>query len=207
MYIDEIMTAPVVTVHPEQPAKTAWDAMQRGQFRHMPVVRGGKLLGIVSDRDVQLAIARAQGDLERAESVGEIMWSSPILVTRETLVEEAARIMVEQKIGALPVMEGDELVGIVSESDVLRLIVDLLGVKQPSSRVEVELHNPASEIAEISRTTRELGTAILSIMSREAAAPGVRLLVLRVASDAPDALIRELRARGLRARSTRALVG
>jgi acetoin utilization protein AcuB len=121
------MTRDVIVVIPELPLSAAWRLMGRKRIRHLPVVRAGTLLGILSDRDV-LARARRtpEGELEVPDDpVGAAMTPSPITCEPTTSVSELARVMTERKIDALPVVDGERLVGLVTSTDLLLLLIDL----------------------------------------------------------------------------------
>ncbi len=115
--VETWMRRPVITVHPEVPITEALGLMRRGRFRHLPVVDGrGRLVGIVSDRDLG----------RPASSVREVMTPDVVTVKPSTDIRHAARLMRERKIGSLPVIEDGRPVGILTETDVLRALEELL---------------------------------------------------------------------------------
>lgn len=130
MVVDEIMTSNPVTAEQTTPISEVISTLFELDVRHLPIVDGGELVGIISDRDVRAFLAPAMFELERPAEVKErlgrpvssIMQSDVLLVTPETEVEEVIDIMLEQKVGAIPVVRSGsrELVGIVSYMDVLR---------------------------------------------------------------------------------------
>jgi acetoin utilization protein AcuB len=134
--VRDCMTRSAVTIHSDALVRGAVDMMRKRKIRHLPVVdRGDRLVGIVTDRDLRQVVfdPRVQdrlGDL--AETLGtltvaEIMTWGVVTVRPETDVRQAARLMREQRIGALPVVEGGRVVGILTETDVLRAFQDVLG--------------------------------------------------------------------------------
>jgi CBS domain-containing protein len=127
--IHDIMQRNVVTIAAGEVLSTAEDIMTLGGVRHMPVVRAGELVGVVSDRDllaVSLSNAISLGSNERraflsAVGITDVMSSPPVAITADALVEQAAEVMAERKIGCLPVLDDDKrLVGLVTKTDLLR---------------------------------------------------------------------------------------
>jgi len=115
------MTAAPVTISPKETLATARALMDRGKFRALPVVENGSLAGVVTDRDLR----QHAGYLESTR-VTAAMKPDPLTVSPECSVLDAARLLVERKIGSLPVMERGNLVGIVTTSDLLRALIDVL---------------------------------------------------------------------------------
>ncbi|HWP57863.1 MAG TPA: CBS domain-containing protein [Candidatus Acidoferrales bacterium] len=121
MTVRDRMTRDPVTVTPDDLLATAQAKMEAGGFRQLPVVKDENLVGILTDRDV-----RQHGRQMRITKVSEVMTAEVLTVSPKTPLEEAARILLEHKIGGLPVMAGDKLIGIITISDLLRALVDML---------------------------------------------------------------------------------
>jgi acetoin utilization protein AcuB len=119
------MTREVIVVPPALSLSAAFSVMDRRRIRHLPVVHGGVLLGILSDRDVLArSVLRADGSLEVPDDpVALAMTPSPITCEPSTSVAELARLMTERKIDAVPVLRGTRLVGLVTSTDLLLLLV------------------------------------------------------------------------------------
>jgi CBS domain-containing protein len=125
--VRDIMPEKMVTISAGDTLSTVEDIMTLGRVRHMPVVRGGRLVGVVSERDLLRAslsqLSEFGADQRRAFlqgiEIARVMSSPPIVIGPDGTVEEAARVMAERKIGCLPVVEGDELLGLITETDVL----------------------------------------------------------------------------------------
>jgi len=122
----ELMSPEPVTLHPDDTLRQAFDLLERYPFRHLPVVRGNELVGIVSDRDLFLATGTRYGRCGpfvhsdgRPRKIGEIMRPEVHTVPPEMTSRAAAKFLVAQRIGALPVVAGSALVGIVTETDLL----------------------------------------------------------------------------------------
>jgi acetoin utilization protein AcuB len=134
--VRDCMTRGVATVHADALARGAAETMRTRRIRHLPVTdRDGRLVGIITDRDLRQVVfdpliqARAGGLAEAlgTVTVRDLMTWAVVTVQPETLLREAARLMHERKVGALPVVRGGKVVGILSETDVLRAFEQALG--------------------------------------------------------------------------------
>jgi len=199
-----VTAATLVTTLPE-----AMRLMRERGIRHLPVLQDGRLVGIVSDRDVKRAMASTATSLEAHElrylldrlSVAEIMTRGVVTIGPMFPVEEAARLMVERKISALPVTEGERLIGIVTETDVLTLFVKAMGAAEPSSRLDVVLGDRPSALAEVVQAIEKAGASISSIMTLTKSA-GLKEAVIRVTTINPGPAVRALETRGYSVRQT-----
>jgi len=132
----DLMTPNPVTVAPEASLAEVWDLMREMEIRHVPVVQGGALVGMLSDRDLahldisrMLALEGADAlRQELATPIIKVMTSDVIFVEPESDLGDVVELLIEHKVGALPVLRPDtrEIVGIVSYIDVLRALQDLL---------------------------------------------------------------------------------
>jgi CBS domain-containing membrane protein len=129
--VKDLMATEVSTLGRNDTLDLADNVMILGRIRHLPVLEEGRVVGVVSQRDLfrsALAVAlgygeRAQKTLLKTLRVKEVMSEPAITISPEATIKEAARLMVEHKIGCLPVVEGSTLVGIVTETDILRAVV------------------------------------------------------------------------------------
>jgi CBS domain-containing protein len=123
----------MVTISESDTLSTVEDIMTLGRVRHMPVVHGGKLVGVVSERDLLRASLSNLSGFDAGQrraflygvEIARVMSTPPIVVAPDATVTEAARVMAERKIGCLPVVERGELLGIITETDVLRCFAGL----------------------------------------------------------------------------------
>jgi predicted transcriptional regulator len=183
MLVEQIMQSTLVTVTPETTLAEARRLTRQRGIRHLLVVEHDRLVGIVSDRDLR----GATGD----PAVSEIMTRAVLTVVPNTPVEEAGRLMVHEKISALPVMLGDRLVGVVTETDVLQLFVRALGATEPSSRLDIKVGPDRAALADVVRIVEATGTPISSIMTL-GGPDGSREVVIRVPTINPAAAVRAL---------------
>jgi acetoin utilization protein AcuB len=117
--VRDIMPSKMVTISAGDTLATVEDIMTLGRVRHMPVVHAGTLVGVVSERDLLRASLSNFSDFG-SDEINRVMSAPPVVIAPDATVEEAARVMAERKIGCLPVVDGDELVGLITETDVLR---------------------------------------------------------------------------------------
>ena len=128
------MTRRVIIVPPALKLASAWKVMKKEHFRHLPVVEGGALVGILSDRDVRLYATEVDGRVEVLDiAVGEIMSPAPYVCHPTTSVADVVRTMTEKKIDALPVVDENlgRLVGLVTTTDLILLLIELDEAKAP----------------------------------------------------------------------------
>ena len=131
--VRDIMTADVTTLGRNDSLQLVKDIMTLGRVRHFPVLDEGKVVGVVSQRDLYKASLgsvmkygeKAQRAFLEGIVVKEVMCEPVITIAPHASVKEAARLMMDKKIGCLPVLEGPKLVGIITETDMLKLIIEM----------------------------------------------------------------------------------
>ena len=194
MYVGRVMHTDLVTVTPGTSLTVARDTISKKGIEHLLVVDGsGKLVGIVSDRDLKQSWASPATSLSKHElnyilgrlTVDMIMVKKIVTISPGTTIERAALIMQEHRISALPVMEQDELVGIITTTDVMGVLLEANGIDEDSARFVVLVKDRIGCIADIANTLKQKNINIRSLFSwPEKNFPGVYQLVLRV--DAAD---------------------
>ncbi len=167
LLVKDSMTREVVTLTPQDTAKTALALCRDRRIRHLPVMGDGGLVGIVSDRDLRSA-APAFGEAERVATlegvrIADVMAGEVATADPEDPIEQAANVMREEKIGCLPVVQDGDLVGILTSSDVMKALVLLVGANEPGSRLEVVMPDRPGTLAGVSGIFGELGINILSV--------------------------------------------
>jgi CBS domain-containing protein len=134
MTVEQRMTRDVQTVSEDQSLREAMAVMQRHRIRHLPVVIGDRIVGLVTDRDVKRATPSLLSGVDQqqfdhvlsATRVSQVMTRSPFTVTPSTTLKDAAKVVIDRKFGALPVVEKDRLVGIITATDLLRAFYEML---------------------------------------------------------------------------------
>ena len=205
MLVSKRMTRDPVAVSPGQSLAEALRLTREHRIRHLPVVEGGELVGIVSDRDIRLAMPSplAAGDAESTARVSEtpvsaIMAREVITIGPWDAVEDAARLLHRHRIGALPVVDAHgRLLGILSETDVLDAFVELLGPAGASSRLEVSMSDRAGELARAMHVVGdELKVNVCSLLVPPGKHGDRRVAILHVNTIDPREVIQALEAAG-----------
>jgi len=134
MQVQDVMVRDVATLDVDDELSLANDIMKLGRIRHLPVVSGKKLLGIISERDLfRSSLLEALGhepartrEFMKAVRIQDIMVKNIITVGPEADIREAVKLMLTHKIGCIPVVAGGELLGLITETDILRLYLEQL---------------------------------------------------------------------------------
>lgn len=189
MLVKDRMTPNPTTVTPDTPFFEAMRIMGERKFRHLPVVdRREKLVGIVTQTDLLHASPSPATALSVSEvnyllanlRIREVMTSPAITVADETPLEEAARVMVENRIGCLPVMRAGKLAGVLTETDIFKSFVEVLGGEDATLRVTLRVPDVRGELARLAGVLAALGANICSVAAFRGADPEHAYLVFRL---------------------------
>ena len=136
MLVRDIVQTDLITVTPEASLATILHLLNRKGVRHLLVVQYERLVGIISDRDVKSVLALSSGleGLDHYRTAEQIMTRDPITIAPTSPVEEAARLMVSARISALPVVQDTRLIGLVTETDLLRILSDVMRTAEPMGK-------------------------------------------------------------------------
>ena len=160
MRVDQIMTREVATITPDKQVGQALKLMQKRGIRHLPVVQHNRMVGWITSRDLREVLLASM--LEKI-TVGDVMVQAPITVTPDTGVEEAARLVVEHKIGGMPVMEGDRLVGVLTMLDLISAFTAMLGLLRTSSRLDLSLEDKPEALDAATRLIKQAGGRVINV--------------------------------------------
>jgi acetoin utilization protein AcuB len=178
-----------VTILASAPITKALRVMRENQVRRLPVMDAeGKMIGIVSEKDLLYASPSPATSLSIYEmhyllsqlKVTELMTADVISVAPDIPLEEAARIMADNKIGGLPVVEDGQLVGIITETDIFKAFLELLGAREHGLRLTVDLPEQKGEIARITTAIAKLGGDILALGSFQGEDPTTGPVTVKV---------------------------
>jgi acetoin utilization protein AcuB len=166
------MSHPVITVRADVPIMDAYELMQNEKIHQLPVVdQKGGLVGMLSEREILHASPSQATSLSVWElnylmskvTVDEIMTSDVVTVDVDTPIEEAARILAENRVGGLPVMREGKLAGIVTETDLFKVFLELFGAHEPGIRMTVLVPNQPGELSKLTSAIFKAGGNILAL--------------------------------------------
>lgn len=189
MLIKQRMSHPVKTIEADVPVIEALKRMKHDRLSSYPVVNShGKLIGIVSETDLIKASPSDATTLSVWEvntllskiTVGKVMTTNVITIPEDTVVEEAARVMVDNDIDGLPVMRGNELVGFIAEGDLFSLFMEMLGARNSGIRVSVLIKDEEGMLVQLSRRIFEAGGNLVAFSTFLGESTQTREMVFKV---------------------------
>ena len=201
MLVSDVMTRKVVAIGPDTPIRDVQALMEQRNIRHFPILETRSsaepdaLIGIVSDRDVRLVGADHPVVHKSEDPISRLMVYPVLTAHPDDPIEETAKVLRENKIGAMPVMDEGRLVGIVTGIDMLDALVRMSGVYEAASRIEVEVANRPGSLAELLRHVAARNVNVSSVMTTRGD-PDTVTFVLRVATVDGHGLARHLRGLG-----------
>lgn len=211
MLVGRRMTKDPKTVSPEDTLTEAADIMRGGGINHLPVVAGGKLVGILSDTDLRnVSLASGPGGAPprhkgQPRLVREVMKTDVWSLTPEDSLEDAFLIIRRRKFGALPILSGDRLVGIITKIDLLNAVIDVLNLEEVGLRIEVSLPRNMKGFEELISTLEGLKANVSScVITPEKEKIGMRALLRLDTIEGPKVLS-ALRAKRFKVTGTSAL--
>lgn len=195
------MKTEVHTLNPGQTVQDVIDLFEKERIRHAPVTDDGKVVGVVTDRDLKDALPSrftiSPKGAPYQKKVEEIMTKNPIIAHPMDFVEEIAMVFYDQHIGCLPVVSGGKLVGFITETDLLYTFIELTGTHQPGSQIEIRVHDRSGVLFEVSQVFYRHNINVLSVLVYpERDKKENKILVFRVQTMNPLALINDLRKEG-----------
>jgi acetoin utilization protein AcuB len=201
LLVRDFMKGEVSTLSPDTSTFEALRLCHDRRIRHIPIVEDGRLVGIISDRDI-LAASPPLGDPQRVNAlkgkrVGEVMTREVITTYPQDTLVHAAQVMYERKIDSLPVVAEEQLVGIITSSDVMRALVTLSGALEPGvCRVAVRARKPGV-LAEVADIIRDEGVDVFNVLSSPQKLTAYdRTLVFQLMIKDPSNVIRVLEGAG-----------
>lgn len=207
MLVKSKMERNPITINPEASFYEARKLIREEGIRHLPVVdEKGKLVGIVTDRDIREAGPSDATLLSVQEinyllgklKVGGIMTPAEklVIVQPDTLIEKAVQLLHDHKIGSLPVVDGDKLVGIITETDILELFVDVVGLNVKGTRVTMLLEDEPGTLLGVLKIFKDHNINVISIITPTLTFEGKRTVVIRIKTHEHEEVVRDLEKAG-----------
>lgn len=201
MLVERIMKKNLLTLSPEHSLRDANKLMRENKIRHLPIVDAqNSLVGLVAQRDIKNTITKllnkSQEDQILQTPISDIMVKNPIVGHPLDFIEEVAVLFYDQKIGCLPIISHNELVGIVTATDLLYNYIELTGAAKPSSRIDIRVKDEAGVLHNITKVIADFNANILSILVHSDDDEQYQILSIRLISMNPLPIIQGLRQEG-----------
>lgn len=200
MFVGERMSQPVITVTPDTPVHDALAMFRKEHIRRAPVVKDGKLLGIVSESDLLNASPSPVTSLSVWEmnyllskvTIKQVMSKKVTTVDVNTPIEEAARIMADTKIGGMPVMRSGKLVGIITETDLFKIFLELMGARTKALRVTALIEEKPGQLAKVTKAIADAGGNFLAFGMFAGPDTSSRIITFKLAGMKKEELVKVL---------------
>ena len=191
MFVRDFMTSHPITITQDTPIFQALEIIKKHKVRHLPVLKDGRIVGLVTERGLLTVSPSPATTLSVYElnyvlakvTVREAMVKNPVTVAPDCPIEEAGQLMWEKRIGSLLVTDGERLVGILTQTDMIEAVVRLLGLRKPGARLVIETHDRIGVLAELTQIFRDNNINIRSVATIEIE-PGKYQLLFRL--NVPD---------------------
>jgi len=189
MFVGERMSHPVISVPPETPIHDALVMFKKEHIRRAPVIKDGKLVGIVTESDLHNASPSPVTSLSVWEinyllskvTVKQVMSKKVKTIDENTPIEEAARIMADSKIGGLPVMRSGTIAGIITETDLFKIFLELMGAREKAIRVTALVEDKPGQLAKVTKAIAEAGGNFISFGMFSGPDTSSKMLTFKVA--------------------------
>jgi len=194
MFVGERMSHPVITVSPETPIHDVLVMFKKEHIRRAPVVSNGKLVGIVTENDLLNASPSTVTSLSVWEmnyliskvTIKQVMTKKVKTIDVGTPIEEAARLMADTKIGGMPVMRDGKVVGMITETDLFKIFLELMGARTKALRITAIAEDHPGQLAMITKAIADAGGNIISFGQFAGDDPSTRILTFKVAGTKKD---------------------
>jgi acetoin utilization protein AcuB len=170
MFVGERMSRPIISVSPEEPINDVLAMFRKEKVSRAPVIKNGKLVGIVTENDLIHASPSTLTTLSVWEmhyliskiKIKDVMTKKVVTVDRNTPIEEAARIMADNQIGGIPVMDAQKVVGLITETDLFKVFLELMGARNKGLRVTASVESKPGQLAKITKAVAQAGGNFIS---------------------------------------------
>jgi len=194
MLVGERMSRPVISVSPDEPIHDALAMFKKEHIRRAPVIKDGKLVGIISQGDLLNASPSPVTTLSVWEmnyllskvTVKHVMSKKVLTLDVDTPIEEAARMMADNKIGGMPVTNNGRIVGVITEGDLFKVFLELMGARDKGIRVTATVEDKPGELAKVTKAIAEAGGNFVSFGFFDGADAASKVLTFKVAGIKKD---------------------
>jgi acetoin utilization protein AcuB len=194
MFVGERMSHPVISITPEMSIHDVLAMFRKEHIRRAPVIKNEKLVGMVSEGDLLNASPSPVTTLSVWEmnyllskvTVSQVMSKKVKTVDDTTPIEEAARMMADSKIGGMPVMRSGKVVGIITETDLFKIFLELMGARTKGIRVTAVIDDQAGQLAKITKAIADAGGTFISFGQFSGDEPDTKVLTFKVAGMKKD---------------------
>jgi len=161
MRIKSLMIPNPITITEDASITEAIEVMKVNSIRHLPVVSKGNILkGFVTQADLKLALIPS---MLGGVTMSDLIIKNPITVHPDDDIEIAAQLIYKHKIGGMPVVKGGKLVGIITESDILRAFIDMMGILTASSRIDVVTEDNPEQLKKVLQIIKDHGIDVINV--------------------------------------------
>jgi acetoin utilization protein AcuB len=196
MLVGERMSQPVISVSPDTPIHDALAMFKKEHIRRAPVIKDGKMVGIVTETDLLNASPSPVSTLSVWEmnyllskvTVKQVMSKKVLTVKRDTPIEEAARILADNKLGGLPVVDDNKVVGIITETDLFKVFLELMGAREKGIRVTAQIDEKPGQLAKLTKAIADAGGNFIAFGQFTGPDPSSKLVTFKVAGMKKEAV-------------------
>lgn len=203
MFVKDCMSTSPITVTPSTPVLEALSVMKKNKIRQLPVTEKNNLAGLVTERELLMVSPSPASTLSIYEMnylmskmvVKEVMVKKPVSVEPSTNIEEAALIMRDNKLGSLLVTENNNLVGIITQTDVFDSLIRMFGLRKAGTRIVVETEDRVGALADIVDEVRNLGINLIGVAINDKSDRKIQIM-LRISTAEPAELVEKIKEKG-----------
>lgn len=160
MRVERRMARELITIPKDSSIKEAMMTMKKHGIRHLPVIENNRLVGMVTESDIR---AVHLASMIEEISIADIMLTNPLTISPETPLEDAARLLIENRISGFPVIENDRLLGMITTTDICRAFIEIMGFLESSSRIDVKTDRRPGAFEEVAHFIKDCGGEIISV--------------------------------------------
>ena len=197
MFTGQIMTRKVFTIAPDRRVEDAFLIMLQKKIGHLPVLKGRKLIGVVSDRDLRKAVAARRGGKKKDLTVADVMSRDLVTIRPGDEVTEAVKTILRHRVGCLPVVESGRLKGIITKDDLLSVFSVMLRSISSTATIDVEFRDEVEDGAAVMAALRKARAPVISFSTAPRGKNGPLLCHIRLKLCPVKPIIRELEKRGV----------